>query len=102
MADSVNLCACMRFATINAPAKAEFVSLGTTTRSGFCFCGILSRPNIIFAVCGAEVLLLTFARAHCHLTIIMLTSMNYVKMDLLVFACQVNERTGLSDLRSST
>jgi len=48
------------FAAVKAPAKVEFVSPGTITRSGFCFCSILSRRSMIFAVCWACVPLPTF------------------------------------------
>jgi len=48
------------FAAVRAPAKVEFVSPGTITRSGFCFCNSLSRRVIIFAVCCAWVPLPTF------------------------------------------
>lgn len=48
------------FAAVNAPANVEFVSPGTTTRSGFCFRNSLSRRVIIFAVCLAWVPLPTF------------------------------------------
>jgi len=48
------------FAAVNAAAKVEFVSPGTITRFGFCFCSIFSRRSIIFAVCWAWVPLPTF------------------------------------------
>ena len=48
------------FAAVRAAARVEFVSPGTITRSGFCFCNIFSRRVIIFAVCWAWVPLPTF------------------------------------------
>jgi len=39
------------FAAVRAPARVEFVSPGTMTRVGFCFCKIFSRRSIAFAVC---------------------------------------------------
>ena len=46
--------------SVRTPAMVEFVSPGTITRSGFCFCNSLSRRVIIFAVCCAWVPLPTF------------------------------------------
>jgi len=48
------------FAAVRAPARVEFVSPGTMTRVGFCFCNIFSRRSIVFAVCCAWVPLPTF------------------------------------------
>jgi len=45
---------------VRAPASVEFVSPGTTAKSGFCFCSSFSRRSIIFAVCWAWVPLPTF------------------------------------------
>ncbi len=48
------------FAAVKAPASVEFVSPGTTTKSGLCLCNSFSRRSIIFAVCWAWVPLPTF------------------------------------------